>query len=113
VDDEPAGFALFFQSFSTWVCRPGMYLEDLFVKPEHRKRGIGGALLQALGEICVERNYGRMEWACLEWNELAKEQYRKIGAVPMEEWRTWRLAGEDIAKLAQGAYRKAAVSGGG
>jgi len=99
--ERPVAFALFFQSFSTWLCRPGMYLEDLFVVPEYRKRGIGGTLLRRLAEMCVERGYGRMEWACLEWNELAKSQYRKIGAAPLEEWRTWRLEGDSIADLAE------------
>lgn len=102
LDDEPVAFALFFQNFSTWLCKPGMYLEDLFVKPEYRRHGVGGALLQHLAAICLERDYGRMEWACLEWNELAKVQYRKIGGEPMEEWRTWRMTGEAIAKLAGG-----------
>jgi GNAT superfamily N-acetyltransferase len=68
VEGRPVALALFFQTFSTWVCRPGMFLEDLFVEPEHRKRGIGGMLLQRCAEICRERQYGRFEWACLEWN---------------------------------------------
>ncbi|CAN5215884.1 GNAT family N-acetyltransferase [soil metagenome] len=100
VGDEAVGMTLFFQTFSTWVCKPGLYLEDLFVKPEYRKRGIGGALLRRLAAIAVERDYGRIEWACLEWNELAKEQYRKMGAAPLEAWRTWRLSGEDIKAFA-------------
>lgn len=90
------GFALYFLSFSTWLAKPGLYLEDLFVLPEYRRQGIGGALLKRLAQICVENDYGRMEWACLEWNELAKCQYRKVGAAPMEEWRTWRLTGEAL-----------------
>lgn len=102
LDGRPVGFALFFQSFSTWLCRPGMYLEDLFVLPDARKSGVGKALLQRLASLCEARHYGRMEWSCLEWNELAKSQYRKIGAAPMEEWRTWRLEGDEIGKLARG-----------
>jgi len=102
VDGEPAAFAVFFPNFSTWLSRPGMHLEDLYVKPEYRRLGIGKALLKRLAQICVERDYGRFEWSCLEWNELAKSQYRKIGAEPMDEWRTWRLDGDAIGKLADG-----------
>jgi ribonuclease HI len=96
------GFALFFPNFSTWLCKPGMYLEDLFVLPEYRKGGVGRALLQRLAQICVERDYGRFEWSCLEWNELAKGVYRKLGAVPLEEWRTWRMTEDKIQELAEG-----------
>lgn len=108
VGDRVVGFALFFPSFSTWLCRPGMYLEDVFVEPEAREQGIGGMLLQRLAKICTERNYGRLEWACLEWNELAKGFYRRIGAAPMEEWRTWRLTGDALAALAEPTSGKAA-----
>lgn len=97
---KAVGFALYFTSFSTWLCRPGMYVEDLFVDPGYRSQGIGGALMQRLAAICRERDYGRMEWACLEWNETAKDFYRRRGAEPMEEWRTWRLAGEPLRSLA-------------
>lgn len=110
IDGQVVGFALFYQNFSTWVCRPGMYLEDLFVLPAHRGAGVAKALLTRLAAICVERNYGRFEWSCLEWNELAKGFYRRIGAKPMEEWRTWRMTGqaiEDLAKLAPLPPRKA------
>lgn len=100
--EEVIAFALYFRSFSTWLCRPGLYLEDLFVLPAHRGSGIGTALLKRLAEICVEKGYGRMEWSCLEWNELAKGRYRKIGAVSMEEWRVWRLAGERLMSFAEG-----------
>ncbi|MCC5874655.1 MAG: ribonuclease HI [Candidatus Sumerlaeia bacterium] len=103
MDGRVVGFALFFPSFSTWLCKPGMYLEDVFVEPEARELGIGGMLLQRLANICAERDYGRLEWACLEWNELAKGFYRRIGARPMEEWRTWRLTGEPLAALAKGS----------
>jgi GNAT superfamily N-acetyltransferase len=88
VGGTPAAFALFFQNFSTFLARPGLYLEDLFVKPEYRKLGIGTALLRRMASLCVERGYGRMEWATLEWNELAKGRWRAIGAVPMKEWCT-------------------------
>lgn len=100
-DGRIVAYAIYFLSFSTWLAKPGLYLEDLFVLPEYRKRGIGGALLRTLARLCVERGYGRMEWACLEWNELAKAQYRKIGAAPLEEWRTWRLTGEALAHFGQ------------
>jgi len=100
VGGEAVGYAIYYLTFSTWLCRPGLYMEDLFVKAEHRKRGIGGALMRRLAAICVENGYGRMEWMCLEWNELAKQQYRKVGAAPLDEWRTWRLTGEELAALA-------------
>lgn len=83
-----------------------MYLEDVYVDPKARGNGIGGLLLKRLAEICTERDYGRLEWACLEWNELAKGFYRRIGAQPMEEWRTWRLAGDGIKALAEGTFEE-------
>lgn len=101
VDGEIVAFALYFLSFSTWLCRPGLYLEDLFVLPDHREKGIGTVLLKELAKICTREGYGRMEWSCLEWNELAKSRYRSIGAVPMEEWRVWRLAGETLKTFAE------------
>ena len=79
-----------------------MYLEDLFVKPSHRRYGVGTAMLQRLAQICVERGYGRFEWSVLEWNELAKDRYRKLGAVPLEDWRIWRMTREAFEKLARG-----------
>lgn len=97
-----AGFALFFPNFSTWLSKPGMYLEDLFVRPEFRNRGIAKSLLTRLAQICKQRDYCRFEWSCLEWNELAKGFYRFAGAKPMEEWRTWRVEGEAIEELAEG-----------
>lgn len=101
LDGKVVGFALFFQNFSTWLCRPGMFLEDLFVLPEARGSGVAKALLSRLAAICLERDYGRFEWSCLEWNELAKGFYRRIGAKPMEEWRTWRMSGDTIRELAE------------
>lgn len=95
-----AGFALFFHNFSTWLGRPGLYLEDLFVLPEHRGLGIGRALLAHLARIAVERGCGRMEWAVLDWNEPAIGFYRKLGAVPMDEWTVYRLAGEALRRVA-------------
>ncbi len=93
---EPAGFALFFHNFSTWVGRRGLYLEDLYVRPAFRGRGYGRALLLHLAAIAVERGCGRMEWSVLDWNEPAIGFYRSLGAVPMEEWTIFRLAGEAL-----------------
>jgi GNAT superfamily N-acetyltransferase len=94
------GFAVFFHNFSTWLGRPGVYLEDLFVRPEDRGKGYGRALLIQLAKIARNRGCGRMEWAVLDWNEPAIEFYRKLGAKPMDEWTVFRLTGDGIAKLA-------------
>jgi GNAT superfamily N-acetyltransferase len=101
-DDEPVGFALFFQTFSTFVGVPGMYLEDIFVAPEWRRRGFGKALLAHLAKIAVERGYGRVEWSVLDWNMSAIGFYEKIGARPLDEWTIYRLTGDSIRKLASG-----------
>jgi GNAT superfamily N-acetyltransferase len=98
----PVGFAVYFYNFSTWLGRPGLYLEDLFVKPEKRGRGYGRALLVELAKIARDRGCGRMEWAVLNWNEPAINFYRALGAKPMNEWTVFRLTGEEIAKLATG-----------
>jgi GNAT superfamily N-acetyltransferase len=95
-----AGFALFFPNYSTFLARPGLYLEDLFVVPEHRRRGWGRALLVAVARMAVERGCGRFEWAALEWNESAIAFYRALGAQRMDEWRNFRITGEALAKLA-------------
>ena len=100
--NDPVGFAVFFHNFSTWLGRPGLYLEDLFVKPEHRGKGYGRALLQHLARIAHERGCGRMEWAVLDWNDSAIQFYRKLGAKPMDEWTVFRLTGDGITQLAQG-----------
>ena len=97
---EPVGFAVYFYNFSTWLGRPGLYLEDLFIRPEKRGNGYGRALLIRLAQIAKERGCGRMEWAVLDWNEPAIEFYRKLGATPMHEWTVFRLTEEEIAKLA-------------
>ena len=94
------GFAVFFHNFSTWLGRPGLYLEDLFVKPEVRGKGYGRALLVHLAKIARVRGCGRMEWAVLDWNEPAIEFYRKLGAKTMDEWTVFRLTRDGIAKLA-------------
>ena len=99
-NDIVVGFAVFFHNFSTWLGRPGLYLEDLFVRPEDRGKGYGRALLVALAKVARERSCGRMEWAVLDWNEPAIEFYRKLGAKPMEEWTVFRLTRDGIAKLA-------------
>ncbi|MFN7917964.1 MAG: GNAT family N-acetyltransferase [Vicinamibacterales bacterium] len=96
----PAGFALYFFNFSTFVGRPGLYLEDLYVRPEFRSQGLGRRLLAHLARIAVEQRCGRMEWAVLDWNEPAIKVYRGIGAVPMDEWTVQRLTGEALAALA-------------
>jgi GNAT superfamily N-acetyltransferase len=100
--DSPVGFALYFYNFSTWLGRPGLYLEDLFVKPEKRGKGYGRALLVELAKIARDRGCGRMEWAVLNWNEPAIKFYRTLGAKPMNEWTVFRLTREEIAKLANG-----------
>jgi GNAT superfamily N-acetyltransferase len=101
VEQETAvGFAVFFHNFSTWLGRPGLYLEDLFVKPEVRGKGYGRALLVRLAKIARERGCGRMEWAVLDWNDPAIQFYRKLGAKPMDEWTVFRLTSDGIAKLA-------------
>ena len=98
---EPVGFAVYFHNFSTWLGRPGLYLEDLFVRPDVRGKGYGRALLERLARIAQERGCGRMEWAVLDWNEPAIQFYKKLGAEPMGEWTVFRLTREGIAKLAE------------
>jgi GNAT superfamily N-acetyltransferase len=99
-DGTPVGFAVFFYNFSTWLGRPGLYLEDLFVRPEHRGKGYGRALLLDLAKVARDRGCGRMEWAVLDWNAPAIDFYKKLGAVPLEDWKIFRLTGDGIAKLA-------------
>jgi len=101
--DQPAGFAVFFHNFSTWLGRPGLYLEDLFVNPEMRGKGYGRALLAHLARIAHDRGCGRMEWAVLDWNEPAIRFYQSLGAKPMHEWTVFRLTGDEILKLAESA----------
>jgi GNAT superfamily N-acetyltransferase len=98
---SPVGFAVFFHHFSTWLGRPGLYLEDLFVKPDKRGKGYGRALLVDLAKLARDRGCGRMEWAVLDWNEPAIKFYRTLGAKPMEEWTVFRLTRDGIAMLAQ------------
>jgi GNAT superfamily N-acetyltransferase len=101
--DEPAGFALWFESYSTFLAKPGLYLEDLFVYPQHRGRGLGRRLLAHLARVAVERDYGRVEWSVLDWNVDAIGFYRSLGAELLDDWRRCRLAGDAIPTLASGA----------
>jgi GNAT superfamily N-acetyltransferase len=98
----PVGFALFFQNYSTFLAQPGLYLEDLFVIPSSRGKGIGKLLLERLSQIAIDRGYGRVEWAVLDWNAPAIGFYRRIGAVPMSDWTIMRLTGESLTRLAAG-----------
>ena len=97
----PVGFAVYFFNFSTWLGRPGLYLEDLFVKPEMRGRGYGRALLVHLAKIARDHKCGRMEWAVLTWNDPAIQFYKKLGAAALDEWRVFRLTKDGIGKLAE------------
>jgi GNAT superfamily N-acetyltransferase len=102
VGAEPAGFALFYRTFSTWECRPGLWLEDLYVPPERRRSGVGGALLAHLAGLTIERGYARLEWAALDWNAPALEFYDKVRAKRLTEWSMHRLDGETLAAVARG-----------
>jgi GNAT superfamily N-acetyltransferase len=97
---DPVGFALYFHNYSTWLGKRGIYLEDLFVRPSARKHGVGFALLRALTRIAVERDCGRVDWSVLKWNELAINFYKQIGAKALDDWTTFRLSGESLAKVA-------------
>lgn len=99
-DGNEVGFALFFHNFSTFLGKAGIYLEDLFVLPEYRGRGYGKAILQRLSQIAVARGCGRLEWACLDWNQPSIDFYLSLGAQPMDEWTTYRLSGETLARMA-------------
>lgn len=105
VDAQPQGFALFFHNYSTFLGKPGIYLEDLFVHPEARGRGLGKLLLTWLAQLTVERNCGRLEWAVLDWNEPSIGFYRSLGAVLKSEWQIFRLTGEALSDLA-GSHRQ-------
>jgi GNAT superfamily N-acetyltransferase len=103
VDGVAAGFALFHGTFSTWECRPGLWLEDLFVLPEFRRFGVGGRLLGNVARVAVERGYTRLTWTALDWNEMALSFYRKIGATVLDEWTNHRLSGATLQAVAAGA----------
>lgn len=100
-DGKEVGFALFFHNFSTFLGRAGIYLEDLFVLPEYRGRGFGKGLLRVLAKIAVERRCGRLEWSCLDWNKPSIDFYLSLGAVPMEEWTVYRMAGDTLKNFAE------------
>ena len=100
-EGQEVGFALFFHNFSTFLGRAGIYLEDLYVIPEYRGRGHGKALLCQLAKIAVQRGCGRLEWCCLDWNEPSIAFYRSLGAVPMEEWTTYRITGDTLRCMAE------------
>ena len=95
------GFALFFHNFSTFLGRAGIYLEDLYVRPEYHGRGCGTAFLKRLAKIAVERGCGRLEWWCLDWNKPSIEFYRAMGAVPMDDWTVYRIAGDQLKMLSE------------
>ena len=104
-DGTPAGFALFFHNFSTFVGKPGIFIEDIFVKPEMRGKGLGKILFSFLAHIAVERDCGRLEWSCLNWNKPSIEFYKSQGAQAMDEWTTYRITGDGIRKLAEGCAK--------
>lgn len=101
VDEKEIGFALFFHNFSTFLGRAGIYLEDLFVKPEYRGNGYGKAILKQLASIAVERKCGRLEWWCLDWNQPSIDFYLSLGAEPMSDWTVYRITGDTLANLAE------------
>jgi GNAT superfamily N-acetyltransferase len=100
-DLRSVGFALFFHNFSTFLGRPGIYLEDLFIKPEMRGKGIGKMILAYLAKLAIERKCGRLEWWCLDWNEPSIQFYKKLGAVPMDDWTVYRVTDQALENLAQ------------
>ena len=99
--EKEVGFALYFHNFSTFLGRAGIYLEDLYVKPEYRGKGYGKAILKKLASIAVERGCGRLEWWCLDWNKPSIDFYRSLGAKPMDDWTVYRIAGETLTNLAE------------
>lgn len=100
-NDTEVGFALFFHNFSTFLGRAGIYLEDLYVQPEHRGKGYGKGLLKKLAQIAVERGCGRLEWWCLDWNQPSIDFYLSLGAEPMKDWTVYRIAGDTLHKMAE------------
>lgn len=96
LDGTVIGYAFYFHNFSTWLGKPGLYLEDLYIKPEYRKKGYGKALLKYLADLAIEEGCGRMEWACLNWNQPSIDFYLSLGAEPMTEWKVYRLEGEKM-----------------
>jgi GNAT superfamily N-acetyltransferase len=103
VDGKIVGIALWFLNYSTWLGKPGIYLEDLFVQPEYRGHGIGKGFMKTLARLCTERGYERFQWWVLDWNEPSIEFYKSLGAVPMNEWTVFRLSGDSLKKFASQA----------
>jgi GNAT superfamily N-acetyltransferase len=101
VEDEVAGFALFFHNYSTFLAKPGIYLEDLFVRPKFRGQGTGEALLRHLAQLAVDRGCGRLEWSVLDWNQRAIDFYKALGAKPLDDWTMFRVTGDALTKLAE------------
>jgi len=100
VDGKVVGIAIWFLNYSTWLGKPGIYLEDLFVQPEYRKQGLGKEFMKTLAKLCAENSYERFQWWVLDWNEPSIDFYKSIGAVPMDEWTVFRLSGDDLKKFA-------------
>ncbi|MBU5483612.1 GNAT family N-acetyltransferase [Clostridium sp. MSJ-11] len=96
----PVGFALFFHNFSTFIGKPGIYLEDLYIRPEMRGKGFGKKMLSFLGKLTIERDCGRLEWSCLDWNKPSIDFYKSMGSIPMDEWTVYRVTGDALEKLA-------------
>jgi GNAT superfamily N-acetyltransferase len=101
LDRDPVGFALFYRTFSTWQCRPGIWLEDLYVSPSRRRAGVGQALLRHVARVALERGCGRLEWSVLDWNEPAIKFYAGLGAERLDEWDVFRLQGETLRRVAE------------
>jgi GNAT superfamily N-acetyltransferase len=99
-DNKPAGFTVYFHNFSTFLGRPGIYIEDLYIKPEFRGKGLGKHLFSYLAKLVHKRAYGRLEWACLNWNEPSVKFYKSQGAQPLDEWTVYRISGKNLEKLA-------------
>ena len=100
LNNQPVAFAIFFRNYSTFLGKPGLYLEDLYVKPEARSKGLGKVMISYIAKIAVERSYGRFEWSVLDWNEPAINFYKKLGAIAMSDWTVQRLTGTNLLKLA-------------
>lgn len=101
-EGQPVGFALFFSNFSTFLGRPGIFLEDLYVRPQARGKGLGTAFFRHLARLCAQRGYGRLEWSCLDWNEPSIRFYLSMGARPMSDWTSYRITGGVLSALAEG-----------
>ena len=101
LDNKPVGFALFFHNFSTFLGKPGLYIEDLFVNHDQRGKGIGGELLSFLAQLAIKRDCGRLEWWVLDWNESAIGFYKKLGAIAMNDWTVYRISGQNLSRLAE------------